>query len=120
MRAAKHWPARMAGSAYATAAERLPGRPACVVLGLVTVERNADYHDAELLWRQTLAIAPHNPACNNLGKALFDRGEIAEAIVHYRQALRLDPQNVEGRNNLGGARPARGNSPRRSSSTRRC
>ena len=34
-------------------------------------------------------------AHNNLGIALDDQGKLEEAIAEYREAIRLQPENVE-------------------------
>jgi Flp pilus assembly protein TadD len=39
-------------------------------------------------------------ARNSLGVSLASRGKIAEAAGHFREALRLDPGNVQARANL--------------------
>jgi Flp pilus assembly protein TadD len=39
-------------------------------------------------------------ARNSLGVSLASRGKIAEAVGHFREALRLDPGNVQARANL--------------------
>jgi hypothetical protein len=47
-------------------------------------------------------------AHTNLGNALHDKGEVDEAIQHYRQAIRLDPKFAGAHNNLGAALKAQG------------
>jgi tetratricopeptide (TPR) repeat protein len=50
------------------------------------------YGDIERLWRTTLA---RNPECwmahTNLGLVLLEKGQVDEAIVHYRAALQMEP-----------------------------
>jgi tetratricopeptide (TPR) repeat protein len=47
-------------------------------------------------------VRPDNgPAHDNLAKALLKKGRVAEAMVHYRKFLEIEPQNVEARNILG-------------------
>jgi len=62
------------------------------------------FSSGEMLWTYALR---HNPeawvAESNLASALVDKGRLPEAIVHYRQSLRLRPDNPETRNNLGNA-----------------
>ena len=43
------------------------------------------------------------PAHDNLAKALLQKGQVAEAMVHYRKFLEIEPDNVEARNTLGTA-----------------
>ena len=38
---------------------------------------------------------------NNLGNAMLKRGELGEAIKHYRQALRINPAYAQAHNDLG-------------------
>jgi tetratricopeptide (TPR) repeat protein len=62
-------------------------------------------------WRDTLthatyllAQAPQAPAArNHLGQVLAERGQFAEAIPHFREALRLLPGYSEAQYNLGAA-----------------
>src|SRR5215470_11918345 len=44
-----------------------------------------------------------------MGDALARQGKFAEAIVHYSQALKLDPNNAEAQNNLRVALVGQGN-----------
>ena len=39
----------------------------------------------------------------NLGSVLSVQGKVPEAIAHYEQALRLNPDYAEAHNNLGSA-----------------
>ena len=84
---------------------------ALVLVGLATLTwRQARlYHDRETLWRDTLA---KNPACwlahNNLGKLLLERGRIAEAKQHFRQAIGVRPEHTEAHLNLGVAQAKTG------------
>ena len=47
-------------------------------------------------------------AQNNLGAALLVQGQIDEAIVHFQDAMHLDPDHAEARANLGVALARRG------------
>jgi len=66
----------------------------CVVAVLATLTwRQAEmYGDIDTLWRMTLA---RNPGCwmahNNLGMVLFEKGQLDEAIRHYRRTLEMQP-----------------------------
>jgi tetratricopeptide (TPR) repeat protein len=103
-----------------TAAWRWLGRPglaACVALAGVllaaTWQRNETYRSAEGLWRDVVARVPGNDRAQfNLGCALrATPGRLDEAILHYREALRLNPNYVEAHYNLGKAMEALGRSP---------
>lgn len=73
-------------------------------LGPLTWNQSAMYRDIETLWRTTLE---RNPACwmaeNNLGIALVEKGQVDEAIRHYEQSLRIDPNVPETHYNYGNA-----------------
>ena len=73
-------------------------------LAVLTWQQSAMYADIEALWRTTLA---RNAACwmahNNLGIVLSQRGEIDEAITHYRTTLEMQPDFSDANYNLGNA-----------------
>ena len=73
-----------------------------LLLGILTWQQTAVYHDLITLYTTTLAL---NPGCwmahYNLGIALRDRGETDQAITHYRQAIALRPGYAEAHYNLG-------------------
>jgi lipoprotein NlpI len=50
---------------------------------------------------QALRIKPdYEKAHNNLGVALFRKGDIEGAISHFREAVRINPDYVYAKNNL--------------------
>lgn len=60
------------------------------VLGYRTWDRNKDYSTAVTIWEDTVDKRPGNArARDNLGKALFEKGLYNEAIIQFREALRL-------------------------------
>ena len=70
--------------------------------GLVTEE--GDYKAAEQAWRFLSARLPQSAGYRyNLGTALHRQGKLDEAVVCYRDALRLDPLHVRAHINLGNA-----------------
>jgi len=73
-----------------------------LILGILSWQRTWAYESEETLWTDTLA---KNPNCEagyiNLGLALFQKGQMDEAIVHYQEALEIDPDNSQAHNNLG-------------------
>jgi tetratricopeptide (TPR) repeat protein len=86
------WLGRKALPAFAAAA---------LALGAATFARNADYLDPVRLWSGSVAAFPRSARAQvDLGNALADRGGAAEAIGHYRQALRLRPDYAEAHYNL--------------------
>jgi protein O-mannosyl-transferase len=80
-----------------------------VGLGTLTWRQAASYSNAETLWRTTLA---RNAECwmahTNLGLVLFQRGQIDDAIAHYRSALQIQPDWWDAEYNLGTALSAKG------------
>jgi tetratricopeptide (TPR) repeat protein len=85
-------------------------RSAQVVLGLavgvvllaLSWQHGAAFQNDRALWRDTLT---KNPECwlahNNLGVALDNQGKVTEAIAHYEQALRAEPDYAETHYNMG-------------------
>src|SRR6267378_104588 len=73
-----------------------------VTLALLTWRQAAMYADIEALWRTTLK---ENPECwmahNNLGIALFQKGDTDDAIAHYRTTLEMQPDFWDAEYNLG-------------------
>ena len=74
------------------------------VLATLTWRQAAMYGNIETLWRTTLA---RNPGCwmahNNLGIVLFEKGQLDEAIAHYRRTLQMQPNFWDADYNLGSA-----------------
>jgi spermidine synthase len=60
------------------------------------------WHDGVALCSRAIAVTKDNAfAHNNLGAALAGEGRSAEAMLHYREALRINPNYTLARNNLG-------------------
>lgn len=75
-----------------------------VVLGALTVSRNADYRSTLAIWADTVAKRPDNRwARDNLGNALLENGRPAEALAHYEAALQLAPADPVHHYNAGNA-----------------
>ena len=73
-----------------------------VVFGWLTHRRNADYRSRVGMWRQIVALRPeHHRAYHNLGLALTEQKEFAEALASYRQALKLFSDQPETYYNVG-------------------
>jgi Flp pilus assembly protein TadD len=81
------------------------GGGAAVILAalMVCAHRQTSYwRNSETLWNHTLACTRDNyDADNNLGYALLQPGRVDEAMVHFRRALRLDPDFAAAHYNLG-------------------
>ena len=84
----------------------LGGCGAIILVALIFSARaQASYwRNNELLWTHTLACTFDNfIAHNNLGNALFTKGRVDEAIVHYQKALQINPDSAKTHDNLGNA-----------------
>jgi tetratricopeptide (TPR) repeat protein len=97
-------PALLVGAALAALPRWPRGLAAAalgVVLGLVTVGRNTDYHSERALWTATVAASPDKPRpWNNLGHALMLEGDLEGAERALRRALALEPNYLRARHNL--------------------
>ena len=57
-----------------------------------------------IAFRAAVALIPDSaPAHNNLGVALASAGAVAEAATHFAEAVRLQPDFTEARQNLAAA-----------------
>jgi tetratricopeptide (TPR) repeat protein len=85
----------------------------CAVLvttmGLVTRHQCAMYAGLEPLWRATIA---DNPGCwlahNNLAALCVQKGEMAEGVAQFRQALSIKPGDADAHFNLAMALAMKG------------
>jgi tetratricopeptide (TPR) repeat protein len=87
------------------------GKAAVVVVGLgaLTWKQTQVWHDSDRLWKYAISAGPEsNIAHYNLGIVMSKRGELGEAIKHYREALRIKPNSIEANFNLGNAMVNRG------------
>jgi tetratricopeptide (TPR) repeat protein len=79
------------------------GVAALAGLGL-TVMRNTVYASDLSLWSDTVAKRPNNEvALINLGRALADRGEDAEAVACYQRAAAANPRHTQAHYDLANA-----------------
>jgi tetratricopeptide (TPR) repeat protein len=63
-----------------------------LALGLLSWRQSWMYLDHETLWRVTLSQNPNSFIVhNNLGNLLLRKGELDEAISHFRETMRLKP-----------------------------
>jgi tetratricopeptide (TPR) repeat protein len=71
---------------------------ACFLCTFIQARR---WHDSTTLWEYTLRVNPQNSvAIMNLGTALEDQGDLANAERLYEETLRLDPSNWRAHINL--------------------
>lgn len=89
---------------------RIPGYAliVCAVLallmGAMTLRRNADYSSELRMWQTTVRTSPGHPRAQyDLGVSLEHAGQMQTAILHYQKAVELKPTYVEALNNLGHA-----------------
>jgi protein O-mannosyl-transferase len=96
--------------AAATIARRQRGLPVAamggvllLVLGVLTWRQSATYADPATFWRAAITANPRAwLAHNNLGSALFEQGQVDEAIGHFRRALEIEPGFAKAHYNLAG------------------
>ncbi len=73
-----------------------------VPLGLLTWTQAHNYVDSDTLYRATIRS---NPTCwlahHNLGVDLLKRGQSAEALAEFEEAVRIEPTALEAQQNLG-------------------
>lgn len=105
-------PLTLAGAGLAVGLERLPSAwprwrlmvPVALLatLGVLTWRESRAYRNNESLWRTTLARNPDAfMAWANLGDTLVQQGRHEEAIVAFRRALQLRPDDPPVNNDLG-------------------
>jgi tetratricopeptide (TPR) repeat protein len=77
------------------------------VLGVLLIcawKQTTYWRSNETLWTHTLDCTTGNDLAQyNLGLALFDKGRVDEAIIHYQKALEISADYAEAHNNLGAA-----------------
>ncbi len=71
------------------------------VLGVLTWRQSRLWHDSRTLWTHTLDVSPSSIAHAKVGVLLEEEGRTEEAIVHFREALRLRPDNAFAENSWG-------------------
>jgi protein O-mannosyl-transferase len=72
------------------------------VLGALTWRQSTIWLDTGTLWNHVLKLAPNSSIAHyNLARFLAKRGNQAEAIAHYREALSIRPDDADTHNNLG-------------------
>ncbi len=90
---------------------RLPGRvvalAASLVLGACAARTHAqlDYwRDGESLFRHAIALTENNfIAFDGLGRALYNKGQLDEAVFYYLKSLEIRPRYGDALTNLGDA-----------------
>ena len=73
-------------------------------MGYMTWQRNLDYRSEVTIWTDTVNKRPANfRAHNNLGEALVREGRMSEAVIPFRNAVKLKPDYHDAYGNLGSA-----------------
>ncbi|MCY2988615.1 MAG: tetratricopeptide repeat protein [Planctomycetota bacterium] len=79
----------------------------CLLLSLLQVSY---WRNSLRLFEHAVQVTKDNAIAHcNLGFALHERRQLDQAIVHYREALRIEPGWAMVRNNLGAALATQGN-----------
>ena len=74
------------------------------VLTIATWVQLRHWRDEMTLATRALSVTRNNAVAHNqLGLALYRRGDAADALPHYLEAVRIRPGLAEAHNNLGGA-----------------
>ena len=100
--------AGLAAAAIGSLPESLPFRSlALVIVGCLAWQARSyarTYASDEVFWTTTLARSPDSwTAHNDLGMIREGQGRQSDAIAHYKAALRLKPDYLPARANLGNA-----------------
>lgn len=62
----------------------------------------AYWQNSETLWRRALACTSRNAGAEqNLGQAIHEKGNLSVAIMHFQNALRIDPSQASVHSALG-------------------
>lgn len=73
-------------------------------LSYLSMQRNKVWANTITLWSDSIGKQANNRTAHlNLGQALSEQGKLNEAMIHFREALRLSPNYAEAHNNLGSA-----------------
>src|SRR5947209_3650672 len=60
------------------------------------------WRDSEALWSHAIAVTKNNGFAHaSLADLLLRRGRLDDAIIHCREALKIDPRDADAHNNLG-------------------
>ncbi|MEN6407454.1 MAG: tetratricopeptide repeat protein [Thermoguttaceae bacterium] len=82
---------------------------ALAILAVVAFRQTSCWRDSESLWNHALQCnAENNIARSNLGVELARQGRFDEAVVQYREAVRIRPDDAVSFSNLGNAMMAIG------------
>ena len=81
----------------------------CLALFALTWRQTRVWHDSETLWTHALNVDPDNALAHvNLGAVSAQRGDLAAAMRHSREALRIRPMYPLAQASIGGYLEAAG------------
>lgn len=73
-----------------------------LALAFVAGTQASYWQNSETLWRRALACTSRNSGAEqNLGQAIHEKGNVSEAMVHFQNALRIDPSQASVHSALG-------------------
>lgn len=72
-----------------------------VVLAVLTWRQTGVWRDSETLWQHALRVSPSSFAHVKVGNILDDAGRSEAALEHFREAVRLHPDNAWAYNGWG-------------------
>jgi tetratricopeptide (TPR) repeat protein len=72
-----------------------------VVLGGLTWRQGGFWHDSRALWTHALEVSPSSIGHTKVGAILAQEGRTEQAIFHFREAVRLHPDNAYAHNVWG-------------------
>jgi protein O-mannosyl-transferase len=105
------WAAAQAAGAWPHRRWGFVAASALIVAGLMICawRQTRHWRNSEALWIHTLACTSQNSlAHNNLGVLYRGRGQVEDAIVHFRKALEIKPDYVDAHFNLAAVLATRG------------
>ena len=74
----------------------------CIAFSAAAFKQVSYWRDSETLFRHALSVTSvNNVAHMNLGDVLLEKGELNEALGHYREVLSIAPENPEVFYNIG-------------------
>jgi tetratricopeptide (TPR) repeat protein len=78
------------------------GSAAIILCMALTRQQIGYWKDSETLFSHALDVTENNYlAHNNLGDTLFEKGQVADAIIQFQEAIRLKPRYADAHDNLG-------------------
>ncbi len=72
-----------------------------IMLGVTTINRNADWVSELSLWKDSAVKNPYSPRPhNNAGKAYYEKGDLAQASYHFEKSVANIPGFVANQYNI--------------------